>query len=403
MSDSLLGQVALSYSPMIDRQRTVSATRLTVFPLQPGAELDAAGLLEEVAGVWPEGGGQVSLNVVSENLLTGLLQAQPTPNVMIEIPAFMAGDEAHTQAIQDLHVRGSTLLIKGRPLRELPREVLPCFRYSIVDLADDRRVGETAPAAGFTRSIGYVQSGVNTLVDMEASFARGAVAVLGWPMDDAIAHSSVSKEKDPKAATPDLQVMVELIHRVDQQEPIEKLEDTLRRDPTLAFKLMRYINSPAFGLRVEISSFRHAIMMLGYSRLKRWLALLLATGSKDANLKPVMFAAVRRGMLMEELVRNLGDEEMRNELFICGVFSLLDRMFKQPFSDLLSTIPVPERVYQALADESGPYAPYCTLVRAVEGNALDAIREACDGLFTDPAEINRGLLRALAKAAQLDA
>jgi EAL and modified HD-GYP domain-containing signal transduction protein len=51
---------------MIDRQRTVSATRLTVFPLQPGAELDAAGLLEEVAGVWPEGGGQVSLNVVSE-------------------------------------------------------------------------------------------------------------------------------------------------------------------------------------------------------------------------------------------------------------------------------------------------------------------------------------------------
>ena len=95
---------------------------------------------------------------------------------------------------------------------------------------------------------------------------------------------------------------------------------------------MRYINSPAFGLRVEISSFRHAIMMLGYQRLKRWLALLLATAGKDSNLKPVMFAAVRRGLLMEELVRCVGDEEMRNEMFICGVFSLLDRMFKQPFS-----------------------------------------------------------------------
>ncbi|WP_428420077.1 EAL and HDOD domain-containing protein [Methylibium sp.] len=402
MSDSILGQVALSYSPMIDRQRTVSATRLTVFPLQPGAELDAAGLLEEVAAVWPAGGGQVSLNVLSENLLGALLQAQPSPNVMIEIPAFMACDETHTEAIRALHARGSVLLVKGRPLRELPREVLPCFRYSIVDLADDRRVGETVPAAGVVRSIGFVQSGVNTIADMEGSFSRGAVAVLGWPMDDAIAHSSVGKGKDPKAVTPDLQVMVELIHRVDQHEPIEKLEATLRRDPALAFKLMRYINSPAFGLSVEISSFRHAIMMLGYNRLKRWLALLLATGSKDANLKPVMFAAVRRGMLMEELARNLGDEEMRNELFICGVFSLLDRMFKQPFSELLSTIPVPERVYQALADASGPYAPYCALVRAVEGNALDAIREACDGLLMDPAEINRGLMRALAKAAQLD-
>ena len=103
---------------------------------------------------------------------------------------------------------------------------------------------------------------------------------------------------------------------------------------------MRYINSPAFGLRVEISSFRHAIMMLGYKRLKRWLALLLATASKDVNLKPVMFAAVRRGMLMEELVRSSGDEEMRSEMFICGVFSLLDRMFQQPFSELFDNIPV---------------------------------------------------------------
>ena len=47
-----------------------------------------------------------------------------------------------------------------------------------------------------------------------------------------------------------------------------------------------------------------------------------------------MFAAVRRGLLMEELGRSAGDEEMRSELFICGVFSLLDRMFQQPFSDL---------------------------------------------------------------------
>ncbi|MDQ6640482.1 MAG: HDOD domain-containing protein, partial [Pseudomonadota bacterium] len=52
-------------------------------------------------------------------------------------------------------------------------------------------------------------------------------------------------------AQPDLQVVVELIHRVDNEEPIERLENTLKRDPSLAFKLLRYINSPACGLRVE--------------------------------------------------------------------------------------------------------------------------------------------------------
>ena len=68
-----------------------------------------------------------------------------------------------------------------------------------------------------------------------------------------------------------------------------------------------------------------------------------------------MFAAVRRGLLMEELARGSGDEEMRSELFICGVFSLLDRMFQRAASTACSeSIPVPERVYQALAEDARP-------------------------------------------------
>ena len=398
---AILGQVALGYSPVIDRNRSVFATRLTVFPLRPDAVLDVGQLLHAVGSVWPASGGKVSLNIVSETLLQDLLRTQPSTNLMVEVPAFMAGDPANTEPIKRLAAAGSTLLIKGRPLKELPRDVLPCFKYSIIDLADDRRVGDAAIApAGVTRSIPHVQSGVRTMVDMEASFARGAQAVLGWPIDDVISTTAARNGK--AGGQPDLQVIVELIRRVDAEDPIDKLETTLRRDPSLAFKLLRYINSPAFGLRVEISSFSHAIMMLGYQRLKRWLALLLATASKDVNLRPVMFAAVRRGMLMEELVRHLNDEEMKGELFICGVFSLLDRMFKQPFAELLKTIPVPERVYLALAEGAGPYKPYCDLVRAVEGDQLDDIRSACDALIADPAEINRALLKALANAATLD-
>jgi EAL and modified HD-GYP domain-containing signal transduction protein len=234
---------------------------------------------------------------------------------------------------------------------------------------------------------------------MEACFARGAEAVLGWPIDDVVQSGAL---RNKTAGQPDMQVMLELIRQVDTEAPIEKLENTLKRDPSLAFKLMRYINSPAFGLRVEISSFRHAIMMLGYKRLKRWLALLLATGSKDVNLKPVMFAAVRRGLLMEELVRASGDEEMRNEMFICGVFSLLDRMFQQPFAELLANIPVPERVYQALAEETGPYQPYVQMVRAIENESLFDVRETAEALMMSVSEINRAQLRALTAASQLE-
>jgi EAL and modified HD-GYP domain-containing signal transduction protein len=120
-------------------------------------------------------------------------------------------------------------------------------------------------------------------------------------------------------------------------------------------------------------------------------------------MKPVMYAAVRRGLLMEELARSTGgDEEMRNEMFICGVFSLLDKMMQQPFSELLKTIPVPERVRQCLVDETGPFQPYFNVVNAVEQESLFDIRAAADALLMSVTEINRAELRALAAAAQLD-
>ena len=391
----ILAQVVLGYSPMIDRERAISATRLTVFPARTDVPLDATALLAAVAEVWPEAGGKVSLNVVSETLLHDLLHAAPSANLMLEVPAFMACDTANSSAIQALYARGNTLLLKDRPRTELPRDVLPCFKYSIIDLVDERRSDSVAPP-GVTRQISHVQAGVRTLADLDGAFKRGAVAVLGWPIDDVVKPSGTH-------AQPDLATILELMRRIDKEESINRLEDTLKLDPTLAFKLLRYINSPAFGLRVEVGSFRHALQLLGYQRLKRWLALLLASASKDRDMKPVMFAALRRGLLMEELARasGSGNDEMRNEAFICGVFSLLDRMMKQPFADLLKAVPVPDSVRQVLVDGVGPYQPFLELVRAVENESLFDVRESAERLLLGVGEINRVVLRTLAQAVQI--
>jgi len=399
-SQGILSQVAFGYSAFIDCNRSVVATRLTVFPMRPDAVLDAGQLLEAVGEVWPPNGGRVSLNIASESLLQDLMRARPSANLMVEVPAFMAADALNTESLVALHTHGNTLLLKGRPLTDLPKAVLPCFKQSIIDLDQDRRLAEPAPPPGSARHMPYLQAGVRTVVEMEAAFARGAQAVLGWPIDDVV--SGAGARKGGGVAAPGMQVIVELIHRVDHEDSIERLEATLKRDPPLAFKLLRYINSPAFGLRVEISSFRHAIMMLGYKKLRRWLALLLATASKDANMKPVMFAAVRRGLLMEELGRTSGDDEMRSEMFICGVFSLLDRMFQQPFSELLATIPVPERVRQTLVDKTGPFQPYMDVVQAAESESLYDFREAAERLMMGVGEINRAQLRAAMAAIELE-
>jgi EAL and modified HD-GYP domain-containing signal transduction protein len=391
----ILGQVVLGYCPMIGRQRAITATRLTVFPQRPEAAPDARELLRVLGEAWPEGGEPLVLNLASESLLRDGLACEPPTHMGLEVPAFMAADAQHEAALVALHAHGNTLYLKGRPAAELPRAALACFRQSIIEFADDRRTGPEA-AGGAARSVGFVQSGVTRASDVEESFRRGAVAVLGWPIDEPVTRGS------GKPVAPDLKVIVELINRVDRQESIDRLEAVLTNDPTLAFRLVRYINSAAFGLRVEISSFRHAIMMLGYQKLKRWLALLLASASSDPNMKPVMFSAVRRGLFMEELVRSAGDEQMSGEIFICGVFSLLDCMMAQPFDELLRSIPVPQDVLDALVHGTGRFRPYLDLVRAVEQESLFDIRNAAEALMLSHAEINRALLRALVVARQLE-
>ena len=223
--------------------------------------------------------------------------------------------------------------------------------------------------------------------------------MLGWPIDDVAPARSAAG----RGGQPELTAIVELINRVDRAEPIDRLEAVMKNDPTMAFKLMRYINSPAFGLSVEVTSFRHAIMLIGYQRLKRWLALLLASGSRDSNVKPVIYAAVRRGLVMEELGRDSGcDDDKRSELFICGVFSLLDRLMQQPFDELLKSIPTSAAVSAALVHRNGPLMPYLTLVQAVEAASIYDIRAAADDLLMAVPAVNRAVLRALVAARQLD-
>ena len=123
----VLEQVALGYSPVIDPKRNVAATRLTLFPLKPDAAPPAADLLTALAEVWPEPGAPVCLNIAGEALLRGVLEGAPQTNMWIEVPAFLAADAAYAPSLLELHGRGLTLLLSGRPTRPVPREVLPCF------------------------------------------------------------------------------------------------------------------------------------------------------------------------------------------------------------------------------------------------------------------------------------
>ena len=198
-------------------------------------------------------------------------------------------------------------------------------------------------------------------------------------------------------------MVLELIEHLQQGRRTHVLDDTLMRDPLLAFELLRHVQAAAPGqLQLEMGSFRQAIALLGEQPLRRWLGGLLARTGDDMRLKPVNFAALRRGVLLRNLAAAGAAPETRGELFMCGVFSLLDRMLGQSVGEALSTLVVPDRVRAALIDGGGPYHPMLELVRAIESENAPEIRAAADAAYIEPLEINRALLKTLVFAASLD-
>ena len=85
-----------------------------------------------------------------------------------------------------------------------------------------------------------------------------------------------------KTVRPSHATIMQLLNLVRTQSSAADIEDLLKKDPTLSFNLLRFINSSGFGLSCEITSFRHAVMILGMKKLFRWAALLMTPRAPGA-------------------------------------------------------------------------------------------------------------------------
>ncbi|NDY89946.1 HDOD domain-containing protein [Ideonella livida] len=377
---SLHDRLALAASAWFDRQHQAVATRLSVAALPGVAPPPAGALWAWLAAQWPAGLGPLVVNPMREDWVDATaLAACQAPQLRLEAPAFLAPALLDPQA---------GLAPDQRVLRlGAPGTVPPGTGWCVLP---------AAPGAGQVAGVAWVLAGADQPEAALQALAQGAAAVQGWPLEDVAAPRPATGRRAPNA---ELRVVTDLLQRLDRDESPARLEAVLKGAPALGFRLLRYLNSPGFGLAVEVQSFQHAVMLLGSQRLRRWLALLLASSADDPRARPLMLLAVRRALLMESLLPE-GDP-LRGEAFLCGVFSLLDRMLGQPMPQLLADLPVAQAVGTALLDRQGPLAPLLALAEVAEREVPQDVVEAAADLLLTPGEVNRALWRALVLAQRL--
>jgi EAL and modified HD-GYP domain-containing signal transduction protein len=110
---------------------------------------------------------------------------------------------------------------------------------------------------------------------------------------------------------------------------------------------------------------------------------------------------VTRGRLCELLgAYHLSKGELDN-LFITGVFSLLDALLETPMDQLMERVHLPENVADALLHRSGIYGPLLSLAEACELGDAARIERLAEDLFLSPDQVNEAHLNALAWVEQL--
>ena len=190
-------------------------------------------------------------------------------------------------------------------------------------------------------------------------------------------------------------VIFRLMKAIDAEQSLEVFEDILSEDPLLAYRFMTYTNSAALGLRTGVDSLKRGLVMMGYGSLLRWLSTQLPHASTDINLRPMREALVLRAKLSEHLIDAGVGIELRREVYLCALFSQLDEILGESLDAILHRIPLSERVYEAAAENTGPYAPILQMARALENCDASAVRQLCEDHDMVLEDVNRTLLRVL--------
>ncbi len=372
----------LTREPVVNKRYAITANRLIAHGPSMAAVVEA---LNAQADVWPTH-HPVFLSLGRLVPTPELMQWQIPANTSIEIPAQTLA-HPHTQALmKQLHEAGVALnLTWYTPDTALPADI--DWRFVLMDT---RRVSSPVSAPGLKLAWGLPQLGA-----FREAVGAGFDGASGWFF---LHGNPPAKELSPGHAQ-----IVRLLKLVRNNADLRDIEAVLKQDVALSYKLLRYINSAGFGLMCEIQSFRHAVSILGYDALNKWLSLLLVTATRDPSAPAMMQTAIARGRFMEQIGAGYFDAAEGDNLFITGAFSLLHLLLGTSMHVVLDEMNLPTTVTDALVHDSGEFAPFLRLARHCESFDGAGLKQASTELHLPFERVNRTLLSGLTFADSMQA
>ena len=202
-------------------------------------------------------------------------------------------------------------------------------------------------------------------VETPAEFAEAATSGFDYFQGYFFSRPAMLSGRDVPAFSGAYLKVLEAVQR--REIDLDEVEDAIRQDLSLSYKLLSYLNAAAFGWRRRISSVRHALVLLGEADVRRWASLLVIALLTEKRPQELAVNAAVRARLCESLA-DLSDhaDTAPFDAFCVGMFSTIDAVLDRPLAEALAPVPLSDAARAALlGDRSGAGAALRAILDAV--------------------------------------
>jgi c-di-GMP-related signal transduction protein len=295
------------------------------------------------------GGKKAFINTPRDILLSDFLFLFPRELIVVEILESVEPDATVIAALKKLKKAGYLLAVDDFVYSEKMAPFLQLADFVKVDfLKTSLEERQALPQRIHSKKTKLIAEKVETSEMFQEGLELGYHYFQGY----FFSKPSILAGKDiPAYKTHYLEILQE-VHRPEMD--FEKLEDYVKREVSIAYKLFRYINSAFFNFPSKINSIKQALVLLGEKKVRNWVSLVAMAGMGADKPEELAVWAIVRAKFCESLGPSFQLDQRADDLFLMGLFSLIDAFLDRPLPEILREIPIQGAIKDALLGEKNP-------------------------------------------------
>jgi len=378
-------EVYVARQPVLDRNKKTYGYELlfrggmtNVFPGIDGDTATSKVLSNSFFSIGIEqvtGGKKALINFTEELLIKKIPLMFPHEKVMVEVLEEVKPKKEVVSACKDLVEKGYEIALDDFVYKSDLKPLIALAKVIKIDfMASPMEEIKTLVDNLSDYNVIFLAEKVETYEKFQQGLDMGFEYFQGY----FFSKPEILKGKD---ISPSKLSLLRLIAEANKEDfSFDALEKAIHQDVSISYKLMRYINSAYFRRVQEISSIKHAILLLGEKEIRRFISLMGMASLASDKPDELIRTSIIRARLCELVGKDSTSSVDNSALFTLGLFSLIDAIMDEDIKGLMEKLPLSDSIKGALVNNEGHLADYLGLASFYENGDWEGVHKIAESV-----------------------